>query len=440
MKINQSNRGDFQTVVLIISGVLILAAVLIFSGIIPGFGGIGGKNVVKTDLVIWGTAPKDVFSKALGDFNQAYPKNYSLTYVEHNPGSYEQDLLEALAAGTGPDIFMINQQMIAKQKNKIFVWPTQYYTERSFKDAFADDAELFWQPNGALALPIFIDPLVLYWNKELFASKGIAQPPTTWEEFQNVSKQLTSLDKNGNIAFSGAAMGLFTNINNAKDIISALILQTGNPIINQDQGKLVSALSDRASQDAVTGAMDFFTRFSNVRFDAYSWNYAMPNSTDVFTAGNLAMYLGFGSETGNIKGKNPHLNFDLAVIPQLGSQNLHTTMSNVYALAISKNISAAKLPGAMGALLIFTGPDFLKDLAESNSFAPSRRDLLAQEPASAEKAVLYKSAVLARSWPDPDPQQTYSIFKEMVESIVSGKRKPSDAVGDMQLKFKTLTQ
>lgn len=429
-KINLNNRGDFQTILLIVFGALILLAVLIFSGIIPGFGGAGGQKEEKVDLVVWGFLPSSIFAPALENFNQTYTKTHSLTYVEKRLSSYETELLEALAVGTGPDIFMISQDMIAKQKNKMLIWPFTVFSERAFKDSFVDGAEIFLQRNGVIAMPLLIDPMVLYWNKELFAGKGIAQPPATWEEFQNISKQLTTLDKSGNIIFSGAALGLFSNINNAKDIIASLILQTGNPVTSMEGEKIVSRLSGSGalSNSEVGSAIDFYTRFSNVRYDAYSWNYALPNSLEAFTAGNLAMYLGFGSEVASIKAKNPHLIFDVAIIPKLGSKISNATMSNIYALAISKNVSVSQQSGAMGALMLLTDPYFLKILAESNSYAPASRILLAKPQERAERATIYKSAVSARSWPDPSPQETSEIFKEMVESILSGRSRAPEAL------------
>lgn len=47
------------------------------------------------------------------------------------------------------------------------------------------------------SIPIEAGTLYLIYNKDMFAEAGIANPPATWEELYNVSKQLTKGDKYG---------------------------------------------------------------------------------------------------------------------------------------------------------------------------------------------------------------------------------------------------
>ena len=91
--------------------------------------------------------------------------------------------------------------MVLKNKDKISPIPFAYYPERDFRDNFVDISNLFIdQKNGGLAaFPFLIDPMVMYWNKDLFSSAGISQPPQNWEDFSEDVKTFTEKNEAGNI-------------------------------------------------------------------------------------------------------------------------------------------------------------------------------------------------------------------------------------------------
>ena len=47
------------------------------------------------------------------------------------------------------------------------------------------------------------DPLVMYWNQDIFTSSGIAQPPKTWTEFLSIIPELSVTDELGTVYKSG---------------------------------------------------------------------------------------------------------------------------------------------------------------------------------------------------------------------------------------------
>jgi len=423
---------SFQKILSVVFGGIIIIAVLLFSGLIPGTSGIGGKRAVAVPLTIWGTFSEAAMSPIVSGFNndKALETLYKISYVYKEPESFESELLNALASGTGPDIFFVNQETLLNQINKIYEWPYEYYPERTFKDSFVEEGELFLLPEGVAAVPYVIDPVVMYWNRDLFNEKSIARAPITWNEFQDNAKQMTMLDISKNIIFSGAAMGEFSNIKNAKEILVILMMQTGAKINSVSDGMLTSSWGD---DEQIQNAVDFFGRFSSIRADSYSWNRALPEASEMFTAGTLAMYFGFGSELNYIKNKNPHLNFDIALVPQIGGGRVTATFGKMYGLAVAKN--SVNKSAAMGAILQLTGSVYGKTFSENSVYSSARRDLVAESTANADKIVLNKAAVQAKGWLDPNTEATYTIFKNMVESISSGRSKIPQAVSEMQSKF-----
>ena len=108
-------------------------------------------------------------------------------------------------------------------------------------NTFIQQAELYLKTDGSLAVPFIVDPLVMYWNRDSFTNAGIATPPKFWDEFTGLNTKLTQKDVNSNIRKSAIAMGEFTNISHAREILGTLFLQSGNPVTYRDTtGAIVS--------------------------------------------------------------------------------------------------------------------------------------------------------------------------------------------------------
>src|SRR5690606_7116021 len=99
---------------------------------------------------------------------------------------------------------------------------------------------------------------------------------------------------------------------------SALILQTGNPVVHRTSRGLESALRDRGTSTLfpAAAALDFFVQFADQSKSTYTWSRAMPEAQDAFASESLAMYFGFVNELVEIRNKNPNINLDISVIPQ----------------------------------------------------------------------------------------------------------------------------
>lgn len=411
---------------------LIVVAFLVLSGAIPGLPGMTGRNA--TNLTMWGSLPNSVLSGSIDAFNAENQGSFSLKYSVFNEETYEEELVDALASATGPDMWVTSQDLILKHKNKSALISLGTFSERDFRDTFVDVAEIFlWTPNedvqGMLAIPFAVDPIVMYWNKDMFNNANLVNPPSTWEEFMNYVKTFTIVDSVGNILQSGTAMGEFSNIENAKDIISLLILQSGNKIVERNSSRngkdyLDITFGEKGNLvvEPVSSALNFFIAFSNPAKVSYSWHRGLPNSKEMFTSGKLAMYFGYASELDDIQSKNPHLNFDVATVPQSSASANQIAFGKVYGVAVSKTSPNTNKAG--GASF-----EFAKN---SSALTPVRRDILAQGTSDPIQTIFYKSAVQARSWLEPDSKQVDNIYSNMVSAITTGKKYISDAVRDAQ--------
>lgn len=419
---------NFQLIILIVFVVAAIFGLLVFSGAIPigsNSSTVGGQGIV----VLWGTMSQPIISGPLDNFNSANP-NFTLKYVQKDPATFDQDLLEALASGGGPDIFLLPDNLAFHYSKRISVIPYASFPLLSFKNSFASAGEVFLSSKGILAFPLFIDPMVMYYNRSILDSNGIVNPPTTWDELQNLSPILTQKDQNKKIIKSTVAMGQFSNIAHAKEILATLFMQAGNSITSEQNGAFVSTLSGSVDLGPI---LKFYTDFSDPLNPVYSWNKSLPESVNTFSSENLAFYFGFASELPSLINRNPNENFSVAPMPQFKNSNTKVTFGRVTGLAIS---SFTKNPtAAFTVMSLLTTGDFAKELAASFTTIPARRDLLSVKPTDAYYPVFYSSALFARSWLDPSPLDTSDIFRGMIDKVLSNDMSASRAVDDASSKL-----
>jgi multiple sugar transport system substrate-binding protein len=357
--------------------------------------------------------------------------------VQKSANTFDQDLLEALASGTGPDLFFLPDNLAFHYSNKIFTIPYTSYSLSTFKNVFSGAGEVFLTSKGILAFPMSIDPLMLYYNRSILDANGIVYPPSTWDDLVGMAPSLTKKDDSGQLTESAVALGDFSNIVHAKDILVTLFMQTGNPITEEgSNGSFVSTLNSQTGNYDLPSTLSFYTNFANPSNSAYSWNKSFSNSDDVFSVGNLAFYFGFASELQNLINKNPNQNFFVTGVPQIKNGAFKLTASRVTGLAIS---SASKnFTTAFTAASLLATSNFASEFATATGVAPARRDLLAIKPTDQYSPIFYSSALYARSWLDPSPTNTSTIFGGMVDNVLSGNMSVFNAVEDASAKLSLL--
>ncbi|MEK7578929.1 MAG: extracellular solute-binding protein [Patescibacteria group bacterium] len=426
----------FQTILLAIFGFFILAGVIVIATF--GRGGGGGGDVLAEGEV-WGTLSASFVDTVVSEFNLANDNILTITYREFPPETFNQELIEALAAGRGPDAVIFTEDLIASYEDKLYTIPFATFSERSFRDIYVEGSELFLNAEGVLAFPIAVDPMVLYWNRALFNTARISAPPSYWDELITLSKSLTKTDSSFNVLQSVIALGEYRNVTHAKEILSMLVMQAGNPIVIRDaQGRpdVIFAEELNLPEAPAESALRFYTEFANPVKPVYSWNRSLPPSIDMFTRGDLAMYLGFGSEIVELQERNPNLNFDVTNVPQIRDSSLATTFGTIYAIGLMK--ASDNIAGAFSVATLLSGADAARLWADIAGVVPARRDLLAESQTDKYKSVLYEEALIARGFLDPAPVESDTVFADLVETITSGRDSISRAVEDAQIRLQTL--
>ncbi len=428
--------SKFQLILMVVFGFFIFFGVLIFA-----LGKFSKTQNVVT-VTVWGFLSPEDFSLLIEPAGLKDNLTIKVDYVQKNEATFDNDFVEALASQSGPDLFFLSQDAILKHKSKIFPIPDTAVSVRSFKDAFIEEGELYLTPEGALGLPFIIDPMVMYWNRDIFSNAGISVPPKLWSEFYEIAPKLTIKDGSLNVTQSTVALGEYTNVSNATDLFSLLIMQAGGLVSAFSNNQIQSALQNKFDAPTLPAvlALSFYTEFTNPVKPFYSWNRSLPASKDFFIFGNLAMYFGYASEIKQITDKNPNLNFDVAKIPQSTLSSQKTTFGRMYALAIPR--ASRNINSAIGAAILLASNPPIARLTQITQLPPVRRDLLSIRPNDDYMSVFYDSAIQSRAWLQPSKTDTDAIFKKMVESVTGGRSNINESVSradsELNLLFKNM--
>lgn len=415
--------STFQIIVLGACAALILIGV----GVFASFGGALGSGAAG-QVVIWGTLDSGKMESALGVLRNTDDDFQDVTYFEKSPSSYDNELLNAMASGNAPDLFLVSSDKLHYFSDKIVTIPYGLVSQTSFLTAFIDESELFLTSQGELALPFLVDPLVMYWNRDLFAAAGLSQPPKYWNDLLSIAPKITALDRS-NVTTSAVALGTWSNVANAKAILSTLFLQAGDSIVVRgSDGALLPTLGATqtgASTDAAS-ALRFYTDFANPTKTTYSWNRGLPLSTNAFTAGDVAVYFGFASEYPTLSARNPNLRFSVAQVPQVEGALALSTYGRMTGLAIPRG--AKNIEGAATIAQKLVSAQAVAAIAQATGLPPVRRDVSFDTSGNAAAGVFVQAALISRGWLDPEPRSTDELFKTMIESVISGAAAPAIAV------------
>lgn len=430
-----ANLRPFQIVMLAIFAVLAVIALFLLSGFSPS----GEKERAKYgEVEIWGTFDDSTFTQIIDDIENDDKGFELVVYREVSAGSFHDTFINAVAEGRSPDLVILPGTELVRERSKLIPISYETISARNFRDTYVDGAELFARPDGIFAVPLFVDPVVLYWNRDMFAAAGLGQAPTTWEYIVNsVIGKVTKRDNQRNILQSAIAFGEVNNVEQAKEMLLTLMMQSGSQLIYEEDGRYNVSLNksvDTTSLPPLEATLQFFTSFSNSNNTLYSWNRSKQNDANAFLSEDLAMYFGYGSEANGILAKNPNLNFDMAPMPQGASATVRRTYGEFYGLAIPR--AAGNSNGAFAVASVLASPQYATLLAESYDMTPVTRTAIASGTNDPFREILYGSALVARGWLDPNASASKTIFENMVGDITSGRENVSAAASEAEQKIR----
>jgi ABC-type glycerol-3-phosphate transport system substrate-binding protein len=430
----------FQLGLLAFFAVLAVVALVLLSNYSPDRN--SETAVFDGGITVWGTYDEGAMRRVMGEIAEIMPGFENVSYSQKDERTIDTELLTALAEDRAPDLVLAPASQLTKMRSKIQPIPPETFPVRDFKDAYVDAADVYLLSDGLYALPLALDPLIMFWNRDMFASKGIAEPPQTWEGIvDSIVPTFTERDSRRTIFTSAVAFGEAQNVKHMRSIMSALTLQSGSRmVVERGDGMYTVGLNDNLvdqGRPPLVAALQFYTDFSNPNSPLYSWNRSLALDEQAFIAGDLALYFAPGSEAAVLARKNPNLNFDVAPLPQGAGATIRRTHADVIGFSVLR--ASRNKVGAYQAAQIMTSATYAGRFAEALAMTPVRRSLVGARDLDQYERVSYESALFARDWLSPGSDVVNEVFTTMIEDVTSNRSRPeaavNDAVGRLKLAY-----
>lgn len=416
----------------ILGGILILllivAGFLFFSG-----GGSGPKpSSGNVTLVWWKTFEEsENVQQMISDYTSAH-KNVTISFVKKDIKDYEEELVDALASGQGPDIFSIHNDWLPKHQDKIAPMPEGKMSLRIYKDSFVEvAANDFISENKIYAIPLAVDVLGLYYNKDILNSAGISQPPATWPELVKDVQKITKVSQPGSFSRSGIAMGTSDNVNRAVDILSLLMLQNGTKFYSEDlrsaqfdQSQILPASNESFNPGAI--ALTAYTQFANPAKTSYTWNDRSDFSLDAFTQNKLGMMFSYAYAQPAIRAKAPNLRWGVTSVPQTSVDATKVNFANYWGETVSKSSKNSAL--AWDFLNFISSKAELTKYYEKHRLVASRKDILPSQVSDIDIGPFAESALTARSVYKKDANLFEGVFLKMIDDVILRNFESEEAI------------
>jgi len=259
----------------------------------------------EVNLTWWGLWEDEAIMTPIIEEWEAQNPNIKITYIAQAKEDYRERLTNALAQGSGPDIFRFHNSWVPMFMSNLAPLPPEIISSEEFSQTFFPVAiSDLTTTKGFVGIPLEYDGLGLFINEEIFATYT-KTPPKTWDELKDTALALTIVDEKGIIKQSGVALGRTENVDHWPEIVALMLLQNGGSINNP---------SDHLAE----GALAYYASFDSV----YKiWDETLPPSTTFFANGKLAMYFAPSWRAFEILSLNPNLKFKIVPVPQLPKDN-----------------------------------------------------------------------------------------------------------------------
>lgn len=419
--------------------IAVIAAVIVIGGLGLFVLNIRKKNNTATaaKLTIWGTDSAQAFNDLISSYTgPGSNANTNIVYTQISPSNYRNEVLSAIAAGDGPDILEIGNRHLAEWQNVLAPVPVAYkkdFNLVTLQNYFPYIVGQDFVNNGNIyALPLSVDTLAMFYNKNLLDTAGVATVPKTWTQFDSDIPKLRITNSVGQITQAAAAIGGSTaSIPNAPDLVFLLMMQNGTQMISSNGSSV--AFAD-ASNSSGLNAFNFYLQFAQASSPYYTWNDSMGNALDSFAQGKTAIMFGYASDIAALEAKSPFLNYGIAPMPQPANASVAVNYANYDGLAVNKN--SPNVAAAWSFIInLTTSPTDENIYTKDTGLPPALRSVIASDMSNPSLAVFASQALTARSWPEANPSLVNSAIDTAIKDVLSGSANSTNALSQAQAKI-----
>lgn len=375
----------------------------------------------------------DAFADIIKKYRSIHP-NVTINYRQIRPEVYQEELINAFAEDRGPDIFAVHNTWMRGYQAKLAPMPAEYkvstiiptgsldgktqtsfqtkrgLTPRQLQSQFVDvalDAMLLpsdgsgRRPDIATdqvyGVPLAVDTMMLFFNRDLLQGAGIPQPPTTWAEFQSQVEKVTVVDEDFKLVRPGAVIGTASNVPRASDVLSLIMMQAGAQMTD-DNGFATFHQNpvgvERATPPGID-ALRFYIDFALPVRRVYTWNTLQPDGLEAFIRGQAAFLFGYSYQLPLIRARAPKLEIGVAPVPQQLPQQ-PVNIANFWLEGVSAKSS--HIDWAWDFILFASSADNVKTYLASTQKPTALRALIEEQREDVYLGPFADQLLTARMW------------------------------------------
>ncbi|MEI6286468.1 MAG: sugar ABC transporter substrate-binding protein [Bacillota bacterium] len=343
---------------LIIGAVLAVAMMVFLSGLGTE---IGGNKETKLYIGCWSASPveTDLINRQIALFEKAHPG--VKVKLETVTGSYDTYIQTNIAAGTEPDVFYLEPQETYVYASRGLVLPLDKYIPKEIIDDFYPNLLAAFSYDGHVyGLPKDFNPLIMYYNKEMFKTAGIVQFPKTWTEL------LAACEKLKQAGATGALGDSFRKPMIVDSFVYPYIVQAGGQVYDEQANKLVFN-----SPESLAGFKFFYeTLFRDKKYAAEAKTLGSSGGIGALVEKKTAIVCSGGWSMTGLQRMAPDWDYGTAVLPA-GKQMGGIMFTTAY--AIGKNSKHPELAAEL--IRTLTGPECEKMTAAVGLAVPPLKSL-----------------------------------------------------------------
>ena len=254
------------------------------------------------------------------------------------PGDYYTTVKTQLAGGTGADLYWMDQNHMALASEGIFLpldeclAGSEPQTAGDLSDYFPGILAVNQVDGQTYGLPWIAQPVVLYYNTDLFDAAGVEYPEAgwTWDDFMEKAKALTlDTDGDGNVDQYG-----FVNDGWPPPFI--FIWQAGGDVINEDFTE-----SPIDSPEFVQGFEFYLSTAYNPELSPSRETVVEQGSSAMYKAGKIAMFMGGAADDLDRVEGVPTQVIHVPAHPETGDQTTFAWNASTVISAQTENPEAA---------------------------------------------------------------------------------------------------
>ncbi len=386
----------------------------------------GGNPSIKLDYWALGYEAKGanatgkVTDAAVAMFHNAH-KNITINVTGYagDVPSFTK-LTQAVQSGSGVDVFRVPSDNLSLLTKQNLAAPIDAYMTADDKADIYPDLLAAVATNGQhYAWPLWVPPIGMYLNLDIFAERGVDPPSDDWtyEQFVEIAQKLTFTRSNGEKVYG------FTGIVDPFTVnLWPIMMSDGAlPVTQDSSGKWSYTLNTEKGISGLQKLVDLAHKY-HVTPPDFGAQASADVASGFSTRKTYAMYSSYSGDSAGYAAMK--MNFTVKAMP-IGGLGKHVTSGGIGLIAVAQNQDADRVKASMDLARYLTSAQVSRDVPKYYTAPGARKSVQVSTPTS-----LF-SPFVSSIWLPPNISgwpQVRNVLHPNLQKAVLGQMSASDAL------------